>query len=189
MATPVWQEAWDCFLKALDARYFPPRYLPIPPEDDRKFFKQVVRAVRQIGIKVKFIDLKFTDPDIEIRDNGGFSLLTGVTEYQGDRMIPKPRDIIISISPCGKNSTVICHEFAHAADFLLHGFTSRFQMETIAEMASYLFTCRRFGTHSSKFSTEHCRQLGINSQDVRKQKRRVLAVFRKMNSLYKKGGG
>ena len=182
MATPDWQEAWDCFLRALQTREFPRFYSTISKEKDKRFFWQIVRAIRRAGISVRVG--KYMDPSLN--NNGQFNVTTGVTErrkYQN----PKPRDIKISVSTSGKNTETLCHEFAHAIDFLLHEYANRHIAETTAIVAGYLFTCHRLGRHSSERSVDYARLLDIGPEDVLAQKNRILAVFRKMNSLFRKG--
>ncbi len=206
MATPAWQEAWDCFLieldkvhdiKSIPARRFlqkswpsvivdrtatPEKYPPIPPAKNKSFFEQMIKAVRRTGISVKTGE--YMEPSLN--DNGEFSIPTGTTECLGFEN-PKPKNIKICLSSFGKNTETLCHEFAHAADFILHGYSSRHILETTAIMAGYLFACKHLGIHPPKTGVKYAQQLGIGAQDFREQKRRILAVLGKMNYLFRKG--
>lgn len=182
MKQPEWQRAWDCFLQALDRGKFPEYCLPPLPEKDKRFFWQMVRAIRRAGISVQIKNWLAEALD----NNGSIVFITGYTLCERSQN-PRPSNIHILISPRGKFTVVLSHEFAHAADYLLHGYYGSRQMEITALTAGYLFTCKHLEIHSSILSMRYAQRLGIKSRDILQQKRRILAVFRKMNSLFRKG--
>lgn len=181
----TWQKAWECFQQALRDEKFPEYCALIPPEKDKRFFGQMATSIRQAGITIQIVN--YLDETLD--NNGNIVFRTGCVLCEQSQN-PKPRDTHIIISPLGKSTVVLSHEFAHAADYLLHGYSGRRQMEIIASAASYLFICKHlglyFGLYSSRQIIQHAQKWGIKPQDLSRNKKRILKVFCKMNSLYRR---
>ncbi len=164
-----WERAWGYFLQAFyTGRVHGGGYWKAKRPDHVQHYWKLVRLLKALGISVWLH--KDLGESIDAF-NRPFTI-GGCWNSYG-----------FKVSLLYRSYSILSHEAAHAADYLLNGTRRTSECELVASGAGYLLDCAHMGIRSPGPAVSYAKRQGATSEELSRLEEYILRVFNEMNTL------